>query len=210
VWATRRVKLGAGAVSGVLILSIGASVVLASGGGGSDRSDPAAAAVENKLVRDQPERTTPTSTTTSTAPTTTEAPVAPPTTAARVSDLDEGDDDTPAPPPRAAAPLSTPAPPAPMPSSPPWVDTRPEAIDYSASCRTTGPTTVVGTARIVWSDGFVDEFSATFTSPGYNQSAGGGQRGWWVIVSVIAPPAGAIGDYTCSNASTGGPLRWNG
>lgn len=65
--------------------------------------------------------------------------------------------------------------------------------------------------RRAWSDGFVDEFTATFTTPGYNQTKGGGQRGWWVTVSVSAPPPGAIGDYSClGDASTGGPVRWDG
>jgi hypothetical protein len=209
---TRRLKLRAGVATAVLALVIGAVAVLASGAGGRDGDGRAAAADEDRPERDEPQRTTTTSMTPPTASTTTTtATVAPASTAILASDRN-GDDD--APPPSPPPPLPpTPPPLPPLPPAPPptpWVDTRPEAIDYSASCRTAGPTSVVGTARIVWSDGFVDEFSATFASPGYNQTVDGGQRGWWLTLNVVAPPDGTIGDYTCSNASTGGPLRWDG
>lgn len=206
-----RSKIGIGVAGAVLVLGVVAGVALGAGGSSDERDGDASATADDDAAgsRRRPRATTSSTTTVPPTTTTTAAPPPPPTTAPQTANED---DETPAgvAPPPVEEPLTPPVPPPPMGTSPPYVETRPEAIDWSATCETTGPTTVVGTARIVWSDGFVDEFSATFTTPGYRQSQSGGQRGWFIIVNVVAPPGGAIGNYSCSNPSTSGAIYWDG
>ena len=208
---TRRVKIGAGVVFGGLILALGAGVAMAARGGGPEDDDPAVAAAEtgDGAGRRRTTTTVASTTTTIATPTTTAAVAPPATTVPPVPGRAAGAGSPPTTRPRAPAPPNT-LPPLPAPTTTLWVDTRPEATDWSAGCQTTGPTTVVATARVVWSDGFVDEFSATVTTPGYNQNVGHGQRGWWIIVDVIPPPEGAIGNFACGNTQTVGVARWDG
>jgi hypothetical protein len=97
-----------------------------------------------------------------------------------------------------------PIPPTPPPTA--WVDPRPEASSPTSSCSLQPDGAILATARVEWSDGFVDAASARYQDPGPHTLVT--PRGWTFSFYVYGVPEGAIGDLTCHPTGYIGVSRW--
>jgi hypothetical protein len=101
-------------------------------------------------------------------------------------------------------PVLPPTPPTPPPTA--WVDPRPEASSPTSSCSLQPDGAILATARVEWSDGFVDAASARYQDPGQHTLVT--PRGWTFSFYVYGVPEGAIGDLTCHPTGYIGVSRW--